>query len=147
MNSTVNSTAKQGGAIYAESINLLLLNSCAFYNSTASDNGGAAYTSVSSAITKCNFSETSSPKGAAIYAVLENDINISDITLDVTKEEGVSAILVSGGKSSNRLTFSGSGCFISSDTSADFIDFESEGSLKLDGDMCFSGSFDDSIEL
>lgn len=148
----INSTAKQGGAIYAESINQLVLNSCAFYNSTASDNGGAVYTSVSSAVTKCNFSQTSSPKGAAIYAVLENDINISDITLDITKEEGVSAILVSGGNSSNSLTFGGSGCFISSgkgesDKSADFIDFESEGSLKLEGDMCFSGSFDDSIKL
>ena len=148
----VNSTAKQGGAIYADSITELVLEECAFYNSTASENGGAVYTSVQSEISKCNFSQTTSPKGAAIFAVLDNNINISDITLDISKEEGVSAILVSGGNSSNKVSFSGSGCFISSgksetDKSADFIEFESEGSLSIEGDMCFSGSLDESIKL
>ena len=148
----VNSTAKKGGAIYAENIDQLILDSCSFYNSSASENGGAVYSAVYSELTSCNFSQTSSPKGAAIYAVLDNDIKISDITLDVPKEDGASAILISGGNSSNSLTFSGSGCFISSgkneaDSSADFIQFESEGSIKLDGDMCFSGSLDDSIKL
>lgn len=72
--------------------------------------------------------------------MLENDINITDITIDIAKE-GLSAILVSGGYNSNRLTFSGSGCLISSGdnsagtSSASIIDFESH---IIGDDMWFS---------
>ena len=148
----INNTARQGGALYDDSSKQLVLDSCSFYDSKATENGGSIYSSVNTESLNCNFSQTSAPKGAAIYAQHEANIVITNITLDFTKVPGQTAIYVTGTNKSNVFIIAGNGCFISSgrkddDNTPDFLDYESEGAIRFNGNMCFSESLEKSIKL
>ncbi|KAK8895936.1 hypothetical protein M9Y10_013822 [Tritrichomonas musculus] len=147
-----NNSCKNGAGIYAHNIQQLYVDSCWFGNCVASEYGGGIFTDVETEIKDSNFSATSASKGAAIYATLNNNVKISNITIDIAKKPGVSAIFVTGGDSSKGLSLTGTGCFISSnrdtnDNTPDFIDSDSPGSIILGGDMCFSESINNSIKL
>ncbi|KAK8858361.1 hypothetical protein M9Y10_013464, partial [Tritrichomonas musculus] len=148
----VNNSGKQGGSLYANYAKQLTLESCAFYNSVATENGGTIYSSVNTQITNCNISQSSATKGSAIFIKLDNNVTITNITMDLQKKAGQTALFITGGSNFNHLRFEGSGCFISSgrdtnDNTPDFIESDSPGSIVFAGDMCFSESQDHSIKL
>ena len=148
----VNNSGKQGGSLYANYAKQLTLESCAFYNSVATENGGTIYSSVNTQITNCNISQSSATKGSAIFIKLDNNVTITNITMDLQKKAGQTALFITGGSNFNHLRFEGSGCFISSgrdtnDNTPDFIESDSPGSIVFAGYMCFSESQDHSIKL
>ncbi|OHT02038.1 hypothetical protein TRFO_30954 [Tritrichomonas foetus] len=153
----INGSAQNGGEIYCSddttnTPSSLTVRYSRFTLSNAISSGGAIYCNSGSVIIQANnFSQTGAKaRGSCAYIEVEGEARIGYNNIHLEKESNITSIHFKSTNPSSKLVIAG-GCYSSTrtdgDSSADFITYESTGSLEFIGKPCFQRSKEESINL